>query len=70
MNYREVTLAATGNNWGPHETHHTFLEIETGDITNGNTDEPEVHLLIRSNDGEFAQGWFLLSEIRKALEDE
>jgi hypothetical protein len=50
-----------------HDSNDSFLEVSVG---SGNTDQPEVHLLIRSNDGDFAQSWFDLADLRAALADE
>ena len=48
------------------DIYDTFLEVSGG---GGNTSVPEVHLLMRSNDGEFSQGWFVLSALKEALEE-
>lgn len=62
-NYNTTLLQATGNNLDrPDE--HTFLEVSGG---GGNTGVPEVHLMLRSNDGEFAQGWFVLDQLEDAV---
>lgn len=62
----KITIAATGNKMKSHDSYDTFLEI-SGGIGNGYPNG-EVHLLMRSNDGEFSQGWFpldvLLAELK------
>lgn len=54
-------LPATGND---HDMTETFMEVSHGE---GNTDGDEIHVLIRSNDEEFAQGWFSLPDLLTAL---
>lgn len=57
-------IPATGNGMKSHDTYDTFLEVSGG---SGNRNEPEVHLLLRSNDGDFAQGWFLIEDVLGAI---
>lgn len=59
-----MRIAATGNGMKSHDTYDTFLEV-TGGI--GNTIDHEVHLSLASNDGEFAQGWFKVSDLLNAI---
>jgi len=59
-------IPATGNGMKSHATYDGFLEVTQGQ---GNRNEPEVHLLMRSNDGDFAQGWFLIGEVLSAVSD-
>lgn len=61
-----ITLSATGNGMKSHDKYDTFLELSGGD---GNSPYiAEVHLLIRSNDGDFAQGWFDIDVLIAELE--
>lgn len=59
-----MILGATGNNMDSHDATHTFLEVTGG---SGNTSEEEVHLLMRSNDGEFSQAWFNVADLLNAI---
>lgn len=64
--YNETIIPATGNEEKSHDNYDTFLEVSGG---GGNFyPGPEVHLLMRSNDGEFAQGWFPLDAVLAAIE--
>lgn len=68
----KIIIEATGNATKSHSNYDTFLEVTDGF---GNFyPGPEVHLLMRSNDGEWAQGWFsvdqLLAAIERATQDE
>lgn len=59
-------IAATGNGMKSHDLHDTFMTISGG---SGNRGGQEVHVLIESNDGEyFAQSWFPLDEVLRAVE--
>lgn len=60
----ETVIEATGNGMKTHDRYDTFLEVTGG---SGNRQAPEVHLLMRSNDGEFSQGWFYIYELRDAI---
>lgn len=60
----EHTIPATGNGMKTSDRRDGFLDVSGGE---GNTTEKEVHLLIRTNDGDFAQGWFLLADVQAAL---
>lgn len=67
-----IIIEATGNETKSHSNYDTFLEVTGG---SGNFyPGPEVHLLMRSNDGEFSQGWFpadqLLAAIERAVSDD
>lgn len=59
--YGETILIATGDG---SENYPTVLEVSGG---SGNTDYPEIHLLIHSEDDEFAQGWFNFHDLVEAL---
>lgn len=61
--YEIIVLEATGNN-PDRPDEHTFLEVSGG---GGNTGAPEVHLMLWSSDGEFAQGWFSLDQLEDAV---
>lgn len=61
-----IIIEATGNETESHSNYDTFLEVSGG---SGNFyPGPEVHLLMRSNDGEFAQGWFPVDQLLAAIE--
>ena len=61
----ETLIPATGNPTKSHDTYDTFLCVSGG---SGNGPQREVHLRMQSNDGEFAQGWFNVSDLRAALD--
>lgn len=56
-------LSATGNVLKAR--HCTFLEVCGGE---GNLSDDEVHLLMRSSDGKFAQSWFNAGALVEAIE--
>lgn len=60
--YGFSTIAATGNNLSLRDSIH--MEVSGG---YGNLTENEVHILIRSKTGDFAQGWFNVDEITEAI---
>lgn len=62
----ETVIGATGNGMKSHDTYDTFMEV-TGGEGNLWESEPEVHLLLKSNDGDFAQGWFRVSDLLVAI---
>jgi len=64
--YGETILPATGNMVKFHNRNKVYLEV-SGGYGNGIYYQ-EVHLLMRSEDGDFAQGWFSLEGLRLALE--
>lgn len=57
--YGATSIRATGDG-----RYQNFLHVSGG---RGNTDRPEIHLLI-SGDLGFAQGWYDLTEVRAAIE--
>lgn len=61
---RDAVIPATGNGMKSHATYDAFLEVSHGW---GNSPAPEVHLLMRSNDGDFAQGWFRIDALMEAV---
>lgn len=61
--YNKTVVPATGNIVKPGR-HETFVEVTGGE---GNLDGGEVHLLLRSDGGELAQGWFPASDLLGAI---
>lgn len=64
--YNEITIAATGNEMKSHDNDDVFLQLSGG--SGNGYENGEIHLLIRSNNGAFCQGWFpydvLLAELK------
>ncbi len=53
-----IVIPATGNSGRS----DVFLEVSWG-VGNLDEDEPEVHLMMRTDYGDFAQGWFRLADL-------